>query len=292
MLTRLRLVLLLLLLLPGAAQGQQRIVISTGLDRGSYYYIGQRLKREVLLRNAGLPQVLTSGGSIENLARLDEPESPVNVALAQTDALVAYLVEHPDFDGEFRVLGDMGRECALFVTSAGGPASLADLKREGGALAVGAAGSGAAVTFSALRAIEADWSALQPSDTSVLEGLLELRQGGSFSSLRAALLVQRLGRSSPPLAEILGAPDAYRLLEVAPEDVPEEQLPDGSRIYTHERVPIGGAVDGKRPEVGTLCMRALLLYAPAKLTPETRDLLVTILLESRDTIAGGLGDAS
>ena len=53
-----------------AAFAGERVVISTGLDGGSYYFIGQRLKTELILRNALLPEVQTSQGSLQNLSRL------------------------------------------------------------------------------------------------------------------------------------------------------------------------------------------------------------------------------
>ena len=56
--------------------------------------------------------------SRDNLARLQDPSSRVNVALAQADALKSYLKSEPDFADKFFVLGDVGIECVLLVTGA------------------------------------------------------------------------------------------------------------------------------------------------------------------------------
>jgi hypothetical protein len=266
----------------------ERVVISTGLEGGSYYFIGQRLKTELILRNALLPKLKTSQGSLENLARLADPSSDVNVALAQADALHSHLGRHPDFLDRFFVLGDMGRECAFIITRRDGSlASAADLKRErAGRLAVGSPGSGAAVTFEAMVSLDPAFAATERVHVPVIEALLQLEQGRQFTKIEAVMLVQRPRRLSPPLRAVLEGTDDYRFLPLKSSDVPNASLPDGTPLYTFERVAVGGKKAGQRQEVETFCTRALLLGSQEKLDHETRDALSRLMIEKREEIAG------
>jgi hypothetical protein len=271
-----------------AAECADRVVISTGNEGGSYHYIGKRLKTELVLRNEPLPEVRTSQGSLDNLARLDDPASDVNVGLTQADALRSYLVEHPDFSSRFFLLGDMGKECAFVITSQqGGIASLADLKQEGaGDFSVDSRVSGAAVTFSTLRALDPAYQAANPVFLPVMEALLQLKLGGEFAQLRGAMLVQRPRRISPPLRAVLDAPETYRFVPITADDVPNATLPDGSPVYTYETVTVGKKERGGRPELETICTRALLLGSRDKLDHELRARLAALMLEAGESIAG------
>ena len=272
-----------------AAGGADRVVVSTGNDGGSYHYIGERLKMELILRNELLPAVRTSRGSLENLARLEDPTSDVNVGLAQADALRSYLVQHPEFGEKFILLGDMGKECAFVITSQqGGLAGLADLKRDGaGDFSVDSPESGAAVTFATMRALDPAFDAANPVFLPVMEALLQLKLGGEFTQLRGAMLVQRPRRVSPPLRTALDAPETYRFVPITADDVPNASLPDGSPVYTYETVTVGGKGRAGRPELETICTHALLLGSRDKLNHEQRALLATLMLEVGERIAGG-----
>lgn len=271
-----------------AAFAGERVVISAGLDGGGYYFIGQRLKTELILRNALVPELQTSQGSLQNLSRLADSSGAVNVALAQADALHFYLSHHPDFRDQFFVLGDMGKECVFIVTSReGGLASAADLKRNRpGHLAVGSPGSGAAVTFDAMVAQDPAFSATERVYVPVLEALLQLEQGREFTEIEGAMLVQRPRRLSPPLRAVLDGADQYRLLPLKSSDLPNASLPDGTPVYAFERVTVGGKKATRSQEVETFCTRALLLGSRTKLGHETRDALSRIMLEKRQEIAG------
>ena len=77
-----------------ARAAEPALVISTGKSGGGYSAIGERLKT-VMTEQGVAVQVLPSVGSLENLERLDDPASPVNVGLTQADALKYYLGQHP-----------------------------------------------------------------------------------------------------------------------------------------------------------------------------------------------------
>ena len=71
------------------------VTISAGREGGSYYAIATRLRTQLTVDHGSLVKVRASRGSLENLSRLDDPKSPVNVGLAQTDAVHYYLADHP-----------------------------------------------------------------------------------------------------------------------------------------------------------------------------------------------------
>lgn len=263
------------------------VVIATGAEGGSYFYIGRRLSTELVVTYNQTVKVVTSEGSLDNLSRLEDPESAVNVALAQGDALRAFLQKHPAFANRFTVLGDVGRECAFVVANRErGPATAADLKAEGaGQLSVGDPGSGAALTFETMRSLAPGFAAIQPVHVPLTEALLQVKVGSAYSPLRAAMLVQRPKRISPPVETVLGAPEAFRLVPILATDLPNAKLPDGSDVYTFERVSLGGDRKGHQ-EVDTLCTRGLLLGAPDKLSKQARTRLSEILLQSGERIAG------
>ena len=99
--------------------------MSTGREGGSYYLIGKRLQRTMATEHEVWIDVLTSRGSLANLARLDDPSSPVGLTLTQADALNRYLQSHPEFADEFIVLGDAGKECVFLIAGSAGSVTTA-----------------------------------------------------------------------------------------------------------------------------------------------------------------------
>jgi hypothetical protein len=279
---------LLLAIAPTTAALADALVVSTGNEGGSYYYIGRRLRTELLLVNELPATIRTSRGSLDNLAQLGDPNSDVNLGLTQADALLSYLGQHADFAKKFFVLGDMGKECAFVITrTQGGLAGMADLKRTGaGDFALDSPESGAAVTFSTMRALDPAFEAANPVFRPVMEALLQLKQSAQFTQLRAVMLVQRPRRVSPPMRTAITAPESYRFLPITQGDVPNAKLPDGSAVYSYETVTAGRSGSTHGPELETICTRALLLGSTQKLSHEQRGKLSAFMLEAGERIAG------
>lgn len=274
-----------------AAVGAERVVISTGEDGGSYFHIGGRLRTELVVHKQPPPEIQTSHGSLDNLRRLADPANSVNLALTQADALRSFLRERSDFRDAFFVLGDMGRECALLVTRReGGFASADALKRGGGgSLSLHAHGSGAAVTYAAMTALDPAYGSTPTTFEPALEALLQLQSAGEFTQLAGVLLMQRPTQLSPPLRIVLQNPETFALVPFRPEDLPNATLPDGSPIYSFETVHLGGTGGLPSMQVETFCTRALLIGSRSKLDRGVRDALAQILFERRDAIAGNAG---
>lgn len=280
--------LALLALLAGTAAAQlpaAEFTISSGRRGGNYYRIAGRLRTQLTVDYGAYVEIVTSQGSVENLARLEDPLTKVNIALTQTDALGRYLDENPAFAEEFMVLADVGKECVFLVTSKkGGIETAADLRKEGGgALSVDSPNSGAAVTWEFMSHIEPAFRNTETAHVEVMEALLQLQTGPPLSKLAAVMLVQRPKTVSPPLEIILKSRDKFRIAPIRPQDLKSPTLPSGNPIYTHEEVTTRYA--GNAFTFDTICTRGLLLAARAKLTDETRSKLIETMLKAKDYIA-------
>jgi hypothetical protein len=157
------------------------IIISTGKSGGGYNTIGERLKG-VLAEQDQPAQVQTSAGSLENLNRLDDPQSPVNVGLTQADALKYYLKDHPGFADKFISLGEIGKECVFIVV--GKDSDIRDdgdlQKPKGKLIAVQSPNSGVAVTWEYMTVLEPEFKNTAPAFVDGAEALVadqERRQG-------------------------------------------------------------------------------------------------------------------
>jgi TRAP-type uncharacterized transport system substrate-binding protein len=272
---------------PDPAPGPQT-AISTGREGGSYHGIGQRLQARMLADHGYGIAVESSSGSIQNLARLADPSSPVGLALTQSDALAQFLKMNAEFAGEYLVLGDAGRECVFLIASQrGGIRSFAELEAAvDGQVSVDDPGSGAAVTFEYLMGMDPALSDLQLAFTDTMETLLQLKVGGEHTDLRAAMIVQRPSTRSPAVGIVLANPRDYRFVPIREADVQNAHLPDQSVVYSFERVRVGGSEAKDGLEVETLCTRSLLLASKAKLSREVRSRLSLLMLEAGAVVIG------
>jgi hypothetical protein len=277
-----------------AAQQTQEdaVVISTGREGGSYYFIGSRLRDVMMSQHQTVVELLPSRGSLENLIRLDDPSSNVSLALTQADALAAYLEKKPEFGDRFVVLGDIGKECAILVTGAHGSLVTAqDLKSSKGTeISVDTEHSGAALTLRQMAQLDPGFATLTPVDVDIMQALLQIKVASPHSKLRALLMVQRPSAAPEPLRILLDNPESYRIVPILETDVGNVALPDGSPVYTYERVAVGGHERPNSIEVDTLCTRGLLLASTSKLSRETRSRLSRMMLESGDAVIGKTDD--
>jgi hypothetical protein len=276
------------LLLPSGASIAQNVVVSTGHEGGYYYTLGGRLETALRNQHGTYVEVLTSQGSLENLARLDDPSNPANVGLTQADALRRYLDGHEGFADEFLVLADVGKECAFIIAAKnGGIASAADLKAEGKrTLSVGDAQSGAATTYEYMGLLDPRFRNTAVVNVGMMEALLQIKAGGEFATVDAAMLVQRPRITSPPLEAVLDNLDAYRMVPIRSADLENTTLPGGRAVYTFETVKIGFGRDHS-VSFDTICTPGLLIAAKPKLGEKTLNELANVILSSADDIMPG-----
>lgn len=262
------------------------IVITTGKSGGGYNTIGERLKN-VLAEQDQPAQVQTSAGSLENLNRLDDPQSPVNIGLSQADALKYYLKDHPSFADKLINLGEIGKECVFIVT--GKDSDIhddSDLQKASGKLiAVQSPNSGVAVTWEYMTVLEPAFKNTAPAFVDGAEALLQMKSSGKASKIQAAMVVQRPMAKSTEMQVVLENPQDFRLVPVKDWDLNDE-LPDGSAVYTFENVTVAEKKWGFDTTVDTICTRGLLLANKTKLTAEQRARLSKIMLLAANRVMG------
>jgi TRAP-type uncharacterized transport system substrate-binding protein len=279
-----------LLLAAGLARAADPpIVISTGKSGGGYNTIGERLKT-VLAEQDQPAQVLASAGSLENLSRLDDPQSPVNVGLTQADALKYYLKDHPDFADRFISLGEIGRECVFVVTGKDSDIRTdSDLQKPKGKLiAVQSPNSGVAVTWEYMTMLEPAFKNTAPAFVDGAEALLQIKSGGQASQIQAAMVVQKPMAKSTEMQVVLENPRDFRLVPVKDWDL-NDKLPDGSAVYTFENVTVAEKKWGFDTTVDTICTRGLMLANKTKLTADQRTRLARIMLLAATRVIGDSG---
>ncbi len=266
------------------------IVISTGKSGGGYNTIGERLKT-VLAEQDQPAQVLTSAGSIENLTRLDDPQSPVSVGLTQADALKYYLKDHPGFADQFISLGEIGKECVFIVTGKDSDLrSDSDLQAKGKnrLIAVQSAKSGVAVTWEYMTLLEPAFKNTAPAFVDGAEALLQIKSGGKASQIQAAMVVQKPMAKSTEMQVVLENPKDFRLVSVKDWDL-NDKLPDGSAVYTFENITVAEKKWGFDTTVDTICTRGLMLANKNKLTADQRTRLSKIMLLAASRVVGETG---
>ena len=268
---------------PASARGY---VLSSGAKGGYYHGVASRLvtllSQEILAaRNE------TSAGSLENLTLLADARSPVNVVLAQADAVRFYLDEHPEFAEELVVLDDLGSECVALITKTkGGIENAADLKTGSfGALVLPSAGSGAAVTLEYMSRMDPAYRQSPVAHREPMEAMLQMRMPGG-EKIAAVMLVKRPRTLTPEFEIVLENQEDFRVAPIRPKDVKNGQLPDGSPVYTFGNVKLGFGKNFSA-SVDTVCTRGLLIGSRSKLSAQSRDLVSRALVGSGRYILPG-----
>lgn len=255
------------------------VLISSGKSGGYYDMVAGRLR--ALLTGALEAPVdhHSSGGSLENLAGLADPESKVSIGFTQRDALEAWLARHPDFATQYTIIGSLGKECAFLIAAVqGGPASVADLLAVAdGAVAVGDPGSGAAVTWTRLGVIDPRLAKTPGRNVDVVEALLQLGRRERDEQVAAALVIQRPLAMGSAVEMVLANPDRYRFVPIRSQDLVAPVAQELS--YSFETVSIGFG-SNYTAEVETVCTEGLALAHKGKLGEKRLAQIERALLDS------------
>ncbi len=265
-------VLLITLSLPLAhatetSDTESGIVISAGREGLGYWGIAKRLQMVAL--ESSLPvEVRESVGATENLKRLADPDSPVSLALTQSDALQRYLDLHPGFLADLVIFESIGKECVFVITDKNSSLHSEDDLRAPGAghrLAIQSADSGSAVTFELMRKLDPD---LENTEVVYMDTRVAMDQLGTNSAdaVDAVMLVHRPKVHSPELRRALTNPERYRLVSFNYPNL-GGKLPNGDPIYVPLDVPLIRIGWKTESSVRTLCMQGLLVGTRDKLTP-------------------------
>ena len=275
-------ILLLTLCLPWAhatetSGTESGVVISAGREGLGYWGIATRLQAVAL--ESSLPiEVLESVGATENLKRLADPESPVSLALTQSDALRHYLDLHPGFQVDLEIFESIGKECVFIITDKNSCLRSEDDLRTPEAehrLAIQSANSGSAVTFELMRKLAPD---LGNTEVVYMDTQVAMEQLGTDSpdAVDAIMLVHRPKVRSPELRRALTEPERYRLVSFNNPDL-GGKLPNGDPVYVSLDVPLIRNDWKTERSIRTLCMEGLLVGSRNKLSPAERARLVQII---------------
>ena len=243
------------------------IVISAGREGLGYWGIATRLQAVAL--ESSLPiDILESVGATENLKRLADPNSPVSLALTQSDALRRYLDLHPGFQVDLEIFESIGKECVFVITDKNSDLHSEDDLRAPGTghrLAIQSADSGSAVTFELMRTLDPD---LGNIDVVYMDTLTAMDQLGADSpdAVDAVMLVHRPKVHSAELRRALTNPERFQLLSFD-NPIPGGKLPNGDPVYVPLDVPLIRTGWKTERSVPTLCMEGLLVGSRNKLSP-------------------------
>jgi TRAP-type uncharacterized transport system substrate-binding protein len=247
------------------------IVVSSGLHGGGYWSAANRLQG--VAAELGLKvEVLESRGSLQNLLRLDDTDSPVSVTFTQADALQYYLEKQSGLARQGEILEDIGQECVYVMSARGsGIRSVLDLAQK--RIAIGSASSGVAVTFEYMATLAPELAETRVVYTDTQQALEQL--GAASSVADAVMVVHRPKEHSAELDRVLAQPQTYQLVEIVDERFGGKKLSNGNPVYNSLELALPGA--GSRGGLKTICTKGLLVSNKHKLAREQRYKLDEVL---------------
>jgi TRAP transporter TAXI family solute receptor len=252
-----------------------RVVMSTGPEGGAYEPFARRY-RAALARHGVTLELRTSSGAVENLARLRDPDSDVEVAIVQSG------LPHDARDERLMSLGNLFLEPVWLFVPAAQP--IDDVRQLAGRrIAIGGSGSGThAIASAALRMYGFD----QPPTRMIAIGGPEAGRALRGGGVDAAFFVG--APDSPAIATLLRDPDV-RLVSVQRADAFVRRMPVLSKVVLPAGV-IDPATDVPARDV-TLVATTAMLVARDRLHPVIVDLLVEAAREvhSEGTILNAPG---
>lgn len=255
------------------------LVFSSGRLNSAYWGVANRFKK--VASGAGLNvDVRESVGSLQNLELMEDANSPVNMALTQSDALHEYLEQHPSLVHKLTIVESIGLECVFMITTldkdVNNESDLAGKK--GFRIAVPAAESGAAVTYRNLTQLNANFAETEVVYADAATAMKSL-QGQGGQPVDALMIVLRPKERTPELEQALDNPDKFRLVSFHNRTY-EASLPDGQAIYNYLDLPLARQKAKVTQSLPTLCTTGVLVANPGKLTSKTKEGLEKVVGES------------
>ena len=250
----------------GTGDSSAPLVISAGQEGRGYWGVASRLQS--VGEEKGLTvEIMQSGGSLENLQRLADPQSPVALALTQSDALNQFLGTNPELAPSVEILEYIGQECVFIIAdNDSGIRSDADLTRTNGQrIAISNVDSGAAVTFAYMSLLEPE---LKNTGVVYMDPL-QAMQNFDNAKVDAVMLVQRPKVRTPEILLALERPSDFRFVEVNNAKF-RGKLPDGEKVYSVLDIPLLRAEGEVTMSVNSICTKGLLVASANKLSADQR----------------------
>ncbi|MCB1704240.1 MAG: hypothetical protein KDI17_05215 [Halioglobus sp.] len=258
---------------PAAEAPQPPVVLSSGAEGGGYWNAATRM-RSVAADRAGLAvDILPSTGSLENIEKLLDADSPVNLAFVQADAAQFYLDQHHGQIEKLDLLESIGQECVFIMAGVdSGIRNEKDLHDASDLrLGIASPSSGVAATFNymvseipAMADIEVSYG-----DTAAAMEQLTSPEG----PVDAVMVVHRPRAHSQEVDYALAHSDRIRFVELN-DELFLQGMWNGDRIYRTMKL----AMPEPHAPVQTLCVRGLLLANKQKLSIEQRNKLGDLML--------------
>ncbi len=254
----------------------QAATITTGGKQGNYFKVGVNLAKMI----GG--EVVASNGSIENLDRLTKGEA--DIGFVQADALAYYADKHPEAKNQIESIGPLYEECTFIVVNASSKSKIKnedDLQSTKGTIAVGAEGSGSAVTWDYMRKLEPGYAKARV----VFEG--GIRTLGKIASapdgeVNAMLFTIKPDPTNKMFQTVAQNKD-LKFIDVDDSDLNDKFPMTGKPIYNFRTVPVTGGIF--KSKVTTPCMEALVV-ARSEMEPDELDNLADKVLNYRNSITG------
>ena len=150
----------------------------------------------------------------------------------------------------------------------------------GKAIALGEAGTGAAVTWSQMTALKPSLSTIRPESLGLIEALLAMGPAAPVQDAPISMMiVQRPMAVATPLEVVLRNTNDYSLVPIVKADLQDAGDPSGAPDYNYEKVVVGLARD-HQTSVDTICTRGLIVASPQKLSPKTIQVVDDAILTS------------
>ena len=247
------------------------VVVSSGVEGGGYWSAGARLHDVAAEMDLEVANH-TSSGSLENLERLMDSSSAVNVAFAQADALQHYVNQHPGEARKLDILESIGQECVFIVVGANSDIRNGKDLQEAGELRLGiaSASSGIAVTFGYMASHLpelADIDVVYGDTRSAMEHL-----DSAGASVDAIMMVHRPRELSPEVDMALSHPGRFHFVELDAEGL-DMVLANEREVYRSMNL----AMPGADAAVKTICVEGLMLANKQKLNGRQRNKLTELV---------------
>lgn len=254
-----------------AQEAPEHFVISTGLENGVYWHTGNRLK--TVAGEMGLDvSAVESKGSLDNLDKLLDSDSPVNMTFAQADVLQHHLNRYPSDRSKLDILESIGQQCVFIVTGLNSDIRDADDIQDADDLHLGidttALALAATFDYMATRLLDLEDVDVVFEDASEILAQLYKKD----ADINAFLLVSPPRAHTEDFKYVLDNPHRYRLVELDDDDL-TGSLQDGRQIYHGVRLALPGA---NKP-IRTICARGVLLANRHKLSMRQRNQLTDLV---------------
>lgn len=247
------------------------VVLSSGVEGGGYWKAGARLQA-VAAKEVGLGvENLPSTGSVENIERLLDKDSPVNLGFAQADAAQLYLSKHPEVIEDLVVLENIGPECVFIITSADGDIETDDDIRAADKLRLGIPSetSGIAVTFDFMASQIPEFGKAEVVYGDTLAAMETMGTDGA--TVDAVMMVHRPRAHSAEVDKALEQPNRYRFVQLDDDRFTAANW-NGKPVYRAMNL----AMSDMDEPLETVCVVGLMLANKHKLTSEQRNQLGTL----------------